>query len=387
MFTENKNRIKGLIFLGSMVGMLFGMVSPALAQEDPPPDDYTIQITQVDTSTFPQITVWVSVTDVQGEPVNTVPASAIQLVENGRPVEDIEVYQAGEQGPVTTVLTIDRSGSMNDLGKLEAAKRAAQVYVDNMRPEDAAGIVVFNTQVQVLQSITSDKQALTAAINSITAFDDTAMYDGLSASLDLFEEVEGRRVVILLSDGLDNRSNIQDVDILARIGDAGISVYTIGLGDPSAGNTSTSGIDEVSLQQLADSSRGQYAYTPDPDDLTQLYRDISVRLQNEYRLTYTSPNTLYDGINRDIEVKVAVSAPAVISTDYNPGGVIPETAISLPWSIFGVMLGTLLLLLAIPVGWQTLTASRAKQTDRVKLTTPGASKKKSSRIRLNEDRT
>jgi VWFA-related protein len=365
----------GLTLLGATLGTV-------LAQDE----QYSVQITQVDTSHFPEISVWIQVTDANGNPVRLLPDSAFTLLEGGQPVEIKDVYQAGEQGSVGTILAIDRSGSMVDLDKIEAAKTAAKTFVDLMRPEDTAGVVVFNTQVEVVQPLTSNKTTLHSAIDSIEAFDDTAMYDALATSIDTLGDVEGRRVVIVLSDGLDNRSQETSDSILESIQGAELSIYAIGLGDPSAGTGSTSGIDEDALRAIAEKSNGEYRYAPGPDDLTALYEQISYRLQNEYQLTYISPNSLRDGFERGLEVRISDSASAEAA--YNPGGVIPETAQALSWPVFGgIMLGLAVLLLVPALFLRRGKAGKQKSKKvKVKLTGGSSASKKGSKAKSAKPR-
>ena len=375
-----------------------GSVVPAFAQNGQPNNQgYIVTITQVDTSQFPRISVWVSVTDAQGNPVSNVSDTAFSLIENGQPVQIKEVHQAGEQtgqqGTVTAVLTIDRSGSMNTSGKIDAAKAAANAFVDLMRSQDKTGVVVFNTQVDVIQPITSDKDSLHKAINGIKALNDTAMYDALQTSVGLLNGVQGRKVIILLSDGLDNRSKQSVATVVGGLEPAETSVYTIGLGDPAKGTSSMAGIDEGALKDIAAKSRGAYSYAPDPSGLQKLYQQISTRVQNEYRLTYISPSTLRDGVRRGLEVQVAQAS--AVKGSYNPGGVIPETAQALGWPVFGGLLLGLVALLALPdilrgVGGAAGGKRLFKKKSRVKLTggdaaQPAAPKPKpaASRVRLH----
>ncbi len=375
--------------------LLLSLTSPLSAQDKQEDETgYTIQVVQLDTSGFPEIDVWVSVTDAKGNPVTTLPDSAFTLIENGQPAEIQEVHQAGEQGPVTTVLAIDRSGSMNDYDKLDAAKAAATAFVDLMRPEDSAGVIVFNTQVEVVQEITSDKELLRDAIAALRAFDDTAMYDALEASIGLLGGVSGRRAIILLSDGLDNRSQLTADDILGGVEQAELSIYTIGLGDPAQESWSTAAVNEEALKSVAERSRGTYRYAPEPEGLSELYQQLSSRLQNEYRLNYTSPSTLHDGVRRGLEVRVAETGD--VQADYNPGGVIPETTQALSWPIFGGLMAGLVALLLVPdvvrvasKRWQG--ARKRRKKSRVKLTGAGStgkepadSKATESRVRLGE---
>ena len=359
-----------VVALAVMAGLLSNAV-PALAQNGDGNQNSsgdTVKIEQVDTSHFPQVSVWVLVTDAQGNPVPVSPGD-IQLVENGQPVQVTDVKgvgQAGAQTPISVVLTIDRSGSMNQGGKLDAAKAAANKFVDLMRPQDKTAVVAFNTQVDTLSPLTSDQNALHTAINGIQASNNTAMYDGLAASTALLKGVEGRRAIIVLSDGLDNSSKATSADILKSMQTAETSVYAIGLGDPSQGS-SQAGIDEAALKSIADQSRGAYAFAPDPAGLQKLYSGLSSQLQNEYELTYTSGSTLRDGVNRGLEVRLQ---NATVDTQYNPGGVIPETSGSLSWLVFGGLLAALVALLAAPGlirSGGALAAFAPKKKSRVKL--------------------
>jgi VWFA-related protein len=323
--------------------LVAGGAAPAFAQDN---SGYVITISQVDTSQFPKVTAYVSVTDAQGNPVTNVPKEDFKLTENGQQVKIDEVFQAGEQGPVSTVLTIDQSGSMNTSGKLEGAKTAAHAFVNLMRPEDKTALVLFNTEVNVAQPLTADKNALNSAIDAITAINDTAMYDALDTSIAQLSGVQGRKVILILSDGLDNRSQQTADTILGGLEQAETSVYAIGLGDPAIGTSSMAGINEESLRNIAERSHGSYTFAPDPSQLEAMYQQISTRLQNEYRLTYTTPSALRDGVYRGLAVQIASAAP--VQANYNPGGLIPETAQALEWPIFAALIVGLVALLALP---------------------------------------
>jgi Ca-activated chloride channel family protein len=379
---NNTTQLRFVFGIVSLALLLFAI--PAYAQDDPQPEtpNYNPEVVQVDTSNYPEINVYVSVADANGNPVSSLKDDDFTLLENGESVEVTDVFQAGEQGPVTVILTIDRSGSMIDLGKIEAAKQAAFTFVDHMRPEDRTGVVVFNTKVEIIQPITSDKEALRAAINSIQAFGDTAMYDALWESLTLLQGNEGRKAIILLSDGLDNSSPHTFDEVMSLVNQTEASIYTIGLGDPTAGLGSTSAVNEEALQSLASESNGEYFFAPGPDALQDLYQKLSLRLQSEYRITYTTPNTLRNGVERGIQVQIATEdgvrgESGGVQGAYNPGGLIPETAGTLSWSVFGTLAGALLVLLTIPLVFQRIRAERepAAKPSRVKLknpTPPGA---------------
>jgi len=331
-----------------------------------------IRITQVDNSKFPKVTVYVSVTNAAGEPLPVDP-NQIRIFEEGQQMQPEQISGAGEIGPLTTLLVMDVSGSMFDAGKLVAAKEAAKAYVEQMRPGDQAGLLTFNTEVIYLQAITTDRDALLRAIDSLDARGDTAMFDALVKAAQILQDIPGRKAIIVLTDGLDNRSTHTSDQVIQEIGAGGLSISTIGLGDLSQGG-SNAGLDQPTLQSLAARAGGVYGYVNDPQALPGLYEKYGRALQSEYSITYTSSSPLRDGLNRTLEVSLGSSASTQVT--YNPGGVIPEVSHNVSWLVFVVILAVLVGLLFIPglVG-RILAPGSARDGKK----TPG---KQQSRIKL-----
>ena len=341
----------------------------------------TVRITQVDNSQFPQVTVYISITDASGEPLAVDP-STLQVFENGQLMQPASVSGQGEIGQLTTLLVIDVSGSMVNSNKMDGAKKAAKAYVDQMRPGDQAGLISFNTQVKVVQPVTTDKAALDKAIDSLTPAGNTAMFDALLQGVDTLTPIAGRKAIILLSDGMDNRSKHKLDDVIHAIGPAGLSISTIGLGNPNeAGNNF--GLDEPALKSLAERAGGVYGFATAPDALLALYQQQGRALQNEFSFTYISPSTLRDGVNRQLSVSIGNGIPA-ITTQYNPGGVLPEVPAQ-SWTLFGGILAGLLILLALPFvisrGLQAAGGS-AKKKGRVKMGQADSPSPSKGRVRL-----
>ena len=326
--------------------MAISPATSAMAQDEA---SNQIRITQVDNSKFPEVTVYVSVTNAVGEPVGVDP-NQIQLSENGKPMSTKDAGGPGEIGPLTTLLVMDVSGSMIQAGKLNGAKKAARAYVEQMRPGDQAGLVTFNTEVRYVQTLTTDRKMLTTAIDRLNAYEDTAMFDALAQGTQILKNVAGRKAIIVLTDGLDNISKNTPAQVIEGIGPIGLSISTIGLGDPKKTGVN-SGLDEAGLRSFSEQAGGMYSYANDPATLQSLYQLYARALQSEYRIVYTSPATLRDGANRTLSVELGRSNGLTSSTqvEYNPGGVLPEVAQSVSWPIFGAMLAGLLILLFVPL--------------------------------------
>lgn len=269
------------------------------------------------------------------------------------PIPLDQIHGVGEVGPLTTLFVMDVSGSMYTDGKLEAAKAAAHSFIDQMRPEDQFGLLTFNTQINYVQPITTSRDDMSQAIDGLIAIGDTAMYDALIKAEDILEAVEGRKAIIALTDGLDNRSDSTPEEVISRIGPAGLSISTVGLGNPTHGTGATSALDEDALIYLAENAGGLYGYANDENSLRTLYQSYAVGLKSEYVLTYTSPLKLRDGVNRALTVSLNSQAASLFSvsegqTVYNPGGLVPEVAEPASWSLFFAVIGVLIILLFIP---------------------------------------
>jgi VWFA-related protein len=327
-----------------------------------------IRVTQVDNSQFPRVTVYVSVTNAAGDPVGVDP-NTIKIKENGQLMQPIDVrggnLVGGEAIPVTTMLVIDISGSMDKNDKLEAAKEAAKTYVSGMRQGDQAGLITYDTHVYDVQSITTDIAALNSAIDGLHSGSDTAMYDALAEAEKALENVSGRKAIIVLTDGMDNQSHTTVEDVINGIGQSGLSISAIGFGD--VGVAGQAGLDEAALKSLAERAGGQYAYATDAQTLSTLYQQYGQSLQSEYAITYVSPSTLRDGLNRTLTVSLSNSGTSA-QGKYNPGGVLPEVS-SGSWKLFGGILAGLALLLFVPmlVGRGFQAVGGGKKKSRIKL--------------------
>ena len=326
--------------------MLTGFVP--IPQTGSQPGGLQVHITQVDTSRFPQVRVYVSVTDEAGKPVGVDP-NRIMLYESGQGVKPNEVRGIGKTDPLTTLLVMDVSGSMDKAGKLDAAKAAARAYIAQMRPGDQAGLLIFNTKISYVQALTEDKDAMAAAIGSLKAGGDTAMYDALMQAVETLESVPGRKAIIVLTDGMDNRSTHKVDEVIQQIGPSGLSISTIGLGEPSQGKASLAGLDEPALKSLAERAGGAFGYANDPQVLRELYERYGQALQSEVVINFMSPSSLRDGVNRTLTVRLTESpGPVAAQAGYNPGGLVPEVAERSSWPLFGWAFAGLLVLLFAP---------------------------------------
>jgi Ca-activated chloride channel homolog len=329
--------------------------SPVAAQQPP---DSNLRITQVDTSAFPVVKVYVSSIDAAGSPVAIFP-DRIQLTEDGRAIKLQDAHGVGDSEPLTALLVVDVSGSMLAAGKLDAARNAARAFIQQMTAGEEAGLLAFHTQINYLQPITADRGALLQALDRLKAERyNTSMYDALTRAEEILQGASGRKAIIVLTDGVDNQSSHTEKNVLEGLGASGLSISTIGLGEPSQGRATEAGLDEPTLQSLASQSGGSYSYVNDADTLRAMFETLGKALQSEYVLTYTSPAKYRDGVSRSLTVSLgSAAAGGAAHSAYNPGGLIPEVPQASAWPVFLALLAGLALLIFAPAGVRWAIAS------------------------------
>jgi len=309
--------LAALVLLLSLVTVTGVSLLPAPAGAQEYATDTDVRVTQVDTSGYPEVTLYVAVQNAAGKPMLNLTRNDFTITEDGQPVTLTDFHGVG--APVSTVLVLDRSGSMSEDDKLEGAQEAALTFIDQMRRGDQTALIVFSQETMVLQDFTQEKEELEEAVERLDTRGGTAIYDSMIEGIDILSGVSGRRVLLLLTDGSDCR----DLEIMSCPRDMGSMhsledaiayanrdeqpVYVVGLGDRDVSNEDHSGINEAVLRKIARETYGAYFYAPDGDELVALYNNLASELQSEYMLTYTSPRPSYDGTRRDIRVHVGTT--------------------------------------------------------------------------------
>ena len=214
--------------------------------------------------------------------------TAAMLTSLARPEAVVKVPR--EQAAV--VLAVDVSGSMaaDDLypNRMEAAKDAARAFVDGLTEKHQVSIISFHEYASTVVSLTYDHHQARRGIDMLYADGGTAIGEAIYASLDQLDlrEVDelGQPVpalIVLLSDGESNLGR-PPLEAASQAQMEGIPVYTIGVGQRGEQTRIASGqvvgLDEATLQSVAESTGGQYFYAAETEELTQIYEDLSVRV-------------------------------------------------------------------------------------------------------------
>jgi VWFA-related protein len=155
-------------------------------------------------------------------------------------------------------------------------------------------VIDFDEKVFLLQSLTDDKEELKRAIHSTYADGGTAIYDALHAAFRILNPQDGRKAIVLLTDGDDTNSQFSFQRILELARTSNVVIYTIGLG---------SGLRRGPLKDLARETGGRAFFPGDVKKLEEVYDLVAMELRSQYYLTYSSGNKEMDGSFRKITLK------------------------------------------------------------------------------------
>jgi VWFA-related protein len=178
------------------------------------------------------VTVRFKITRPDGQPANDVLPGEFVVTEDGRRVSDLEVHSPTASEPLTTVLAIDISGSMAEHGKIDEARKAAQLFLDRLDPRAACGLILFDHELRVREQPTTNRDRLRRLIDQAQPGGGTAYLDATADALAMLRPVKGRRAVLLLTDGVDLNSRHTAQDVVGSARGSEVPVYTIGVGEP-----------------------------------------------------------------------------------------------------------------------------------------------------------
>jgi Ca-activated chloride channel family protein len=270
----------------------------ALAQAPPAPqtqDDVPLYRTDARL-----VLLHASVVDKSGKLITNIPQSAFKIFEDG--VEQpIRLFRR-EDVPVSMGIIVDNSGSMTTQRIRVAA--AALDMVKQSNPDDEVFIVNFNDDAHFDQPLTNDVKKLQAALARMEARGGTAMRDALSKSINYVkkEGKKDKKVLVVITDGNDNSSDITLEQVLRQAQNSEVLIYAIGLLNEEEAREAKSA--KRALKSLVEASGGMDYYPKSTSDVQEITPRVAHEIRNQYILGYTSSNQVLDGTFRQIKVTV-----------------------------------------------------------------------------------
>jgi VWFA-related protein len=297
--------------------LIASLYQPPFVQPIPIPGDLDLAYVRVlgvlDSGSAAEDVVFVNAPDSQESlDVNFVELYTTVLDRKGRPVEgleleDFEVRESGRRQsvrrfervrelPIHAGILLDTSISMSD--RLEDAEKAAHAFFERvLTPRDRACLMTFNDVHSLVVPFTNRPEVLAGGLGNLVAEGGTALYDSLIQALFYFNGLQGKRALVLLTDGEDSGSGYSYDEVLEFARRSGVAIYGIGLS-----------IDQRELDvrsklvRLCTETGGDCTFVESAAELDKVYERIEHELRSQYLLAYQSAG---DGEEfREIEVRV-----------------------------------------------------------------------------------
>lgn len=244
------------------------------------------------------VPVYATVTDATGRLIPDLEQADFEILDNGRPVT-ISLFENAIQ-PITVVVMLDTSGSMTM--NLDLLKQAATQFVIRLLPTDRARVGSFSDKIRIAPAdFTNDRDALMRILRDDIQFGNpTALWDATWAGMEALRDIQGRRVVLVFTDGADTYSRHSQGDVLARARDEEFLIYAIGLRSQTRGQGVTR--PDRGLKKVAEETGGGYFELMRTDELNSTFTRVAAELHSQYVLGFT-PQAM-DGKVHALDVRI-----------------------------------------------------------------------------------
>ena len=250
------------------------------------------------------VPVYVTVTDAEKRLVPDLVLEDFEILDNGKP-QTINVFE-NKPTPITTVVMIDTSGSMT--ASLGLVKDGAEQFLLRLLPMDKAQVGEFSDKIKFHPgNFIDDRDRLVYLLKNELDFGyPTRLYDAVDESLERLEPADGRKVVLVFTDGDDTSSKVGVGKVMDRAREKDVMIYAIGLvNDYFNGQQRVRSQPDRGLKKLAEDTGGGYFELKRTADLGQTFTRVAQELHSQYVLGF-SPEAL-DGRVHKLEVRVKKS--------------------------------------------------------------------------------
>ena len=246
-------------------------------------------------------TFGVTVVDRKGNLVTDLTRDDFEVFEDGKR-QDVRYFAFGDGDTAPALhlgLMVDASGSMQS--DLKLAQSASIKFLNLLPQARDITLVDFDTQVRITRYPQRDFPRLVERIRARKPDGMTALYDAIGTYLDGVDQEDGRRILVMYTDGADSRSVLKLNDTLTLLKASPVTVYAIGLVD----NTGSARQQlQMTLMQLTEATGGQAFFPSGMKEVEGAYDKVLAQIKGQYHLGYLSANGVTDGAWRKVEIKV-----------------------------------------------------------------------------------
>jgi Ca-activated chloride channel homolog len=250
------------------------------------------------------VSIFATVIDRENRLVPDLTRDDFEVLDNDRP-NPLVIFE-NEARPISVVLMLDTSASMT--GNLRLLQDAAEQFLIRLLPGDKAKVGAFNDKIELSGHFTNDRDELVSELRHLDYGNATRLYDAAALSLDELGPLEGRRVLVILTDGEDTSSRIGFGTVMDRARTEDIMIYAIGLSsDYFDGTRMIRSKPDGALRRLADETGGGYFELKKTSDLSPTFTRVAQELHSQYVLGFVAPRL----DNRVHKLTVRVKQPGM----------------------------------------------------------------------------
>jgi VWFA-related protein len=255
------------------------------------------------------VRVAVTVVDDAGNAVEGLSVEDFVVTEDARS-EDVTYFSSGVASDLDTMpfhvgVLFDASGSMGRDARF--AKTAALRFLRGLDFAEDMTLVDFDSEVRVSRFSQRDFPRLAQRLRAQKLEGMTALYDALGVYLDGAFDQDGRKVLLLYSDGEDTRSRMRLNELLELVRASDVTIYVIGF--QTQNRTADRMRSRHQLEEIVDLSGGQSYFPGSLDELDGMYQQIRDDLETRYSLGYVSSDMATDGAWRSVSVTLSDARP------------------------------------------------------------------------------
>jgi len=248
------------------------------------------------------VSVPATVLDGQGRLVPNLEQDEFTILDNGKP-QQITFFQ-NETQPFTVVVMLDYSASMTS--SLDLLRAASEQFLLRMLPQDKGQVGAFSDRIEFSGKFTNDRDDLISALRDLQYGNPTRLWDAVDQSIDMLKPVDGRKVVLVFTDGDDTYSKTGFGTVLDHAKQNEVMVYAIGLQSTYFnGQRMVRSQPDRSLKKIAEETGGGYFELKKTDELAPTFTRVAQELHSLYTIGF-SPAAL-DGKEHKLDLKMKQS--------------------------------------------------------------------------------
>jgi Ca-activated chloride channel family protein len=241
------------------------------------------------------VSIFATVTDAQKRLVPSLTQDDFLVFDNEKPQPVI--YFDNSIRPINVVVMLDTSGSMTLT--IDLLKQAAEQFLLRLLPEDKGRVGAFNDKIQFNARWSNDRDQMITDAKNLDFGNGTRLWDAAGASLDELKNIDGRKVILLFTDGDDTESRVRLSTVLDRARAEEVMIYAIGLESKFLGQTTKP---DGGLRKIAEETGGGYFELKRAADLASTFTKVAQELHSQYVIGFTP--TMLDNKVHKLMVKM-----------------------------------------------------------------------------------